>query len=54
MKINEFRDKYGPVFTLWFGSKPIIFIYDLDIGKQLFHRIECSGRPETLAGKLLT
>ena len=44
---------YGPVFTLWIGPLPFVFICDLDNCREAFNKIEFTGRPNTLFGKKL-
>jgi len=42
--------KYGPVFTMWIGNNPFVYITDFEIAKKLFSTKSCSGRPQTLWG----
>ena len=44
---------YGPVMTFWFGPLPIVFITDVEIGRETFMKIKFSGRPKTYFGKHL-
>ena len=39
--------KYGPVYTFWMGSRPIVIITDLKIANQSFisKRNDIAGRP---------
>ncbi|CAG2106830.1 unnamed protein product, partial [Medioppia subpectinata] len=36
---------YGPLFTLWVGPLPFVFICDLDIARESFNKIDFTGRP---------
>lgn len=46
--------KLGPVFTFWFGDRPVVFVNDLHLAKKLLFSCECSGRPQRDAGKILS
>ncbi len=56
MTINELRKKYGNVFTLWFGSTPMVIISDLELVKKAFNlkNNELMGRPNIFLKKLLS
>lgn len=41
MKMSKF---YGPIFTFFIGSTPVVFITDQKISKILFHKIESADR----------
>lgn len=40
----KFSHQYGKLFTIWFGSQPVVFVNDCDIGKDVFNRDEYSNR----------
>jgi hypothetical protein len=44
-EICELHHRYGPIFTFWFGSKPFVLIFDLDLARDAFRRNELAGRP---------
>ena len=44
--LRRVANKYGPVFTIWLGNKPIVVISDIDIGRDVFSKLEFSGRPD--------
>ncbi|CAG2115951.1 unnamed protein product, partial [Medioppia subpectinata] len=43
-EVSKLSKVYGPVFTLWIGPLPFVFICDLDMGRQAFTKCEFSGR----------
>ncbi|CAG2101209.1 unnamed protein product [Medioppia subpectinata] len=43
---------YGPVFTLWIGPLPFVFICDLDMAREMFNNPHFNGRPDTHYKKL--
>ncbi|CAG2113217.1 unnamed protein product, partial [Medioppia subpectinata] len=45
---------YGPVFTLWIGPLPFVFICDLDLGREAFNKIEFTGRPASQLGSIFS
>ncbi|CAG2115238.1 unnamed protein product [Medioppia subpectinata] len=47
VKTSELSKVYGPVFTLWIGPLPFVFICDPDMGRQAFNKSHFCGRPET-------
>ncbi|XP_054154927.1 cytochrome P450 2E1-like [Oppia nitens] len=54
---NSFRKmtkKYGPIFTVYFGNTPQVFITDADIARQVFSKPEFAGRPHNYFATLLT
>ena len=44
MQFIDYTKKYGKVFTFWFGTKPVIMIFDLDVGREVFKQSDCCGR----------
>jgi thromboxane-A synthase/cytochrome P450 family 3 subfamily A len=44
------RAKYGPVFKVWFGSRPWVVIADADLGRRANYRL--LNRPLALANPL--
>ena len=48
--LEKLGNKYGPVFTLWVGPKPYVFIQDLDLAKEAFNKNEFTGRPDSVFG----
>ncbi|XP_054167395.1 cytochrome P450 3A13-like [Oppia nitens] len=52
--INELSQKYGPVFTVFFGHKPHIFVTDLDVARKTLKKVEFSGRPKSYIGNHLS
>ena len=53
--ITELHKTYGPVYTLWFGSSPMVVIADYDLLKKAFNskNNELMGRPVTGFSKIL-
>lgn len=51
---TEISESLGPIFTFWFGDRPIIFISDYFTAKKLLHSHDCSGRPQRTAGKTIS
>ena len=51
---EEQAKNYGPVFTLWIGNEPWIIISNIDIGRQVFHTKEFSGRVKDFLGLILS
>ncbi|CAG2121132.1 unnamed protein product, partial [Medioppia subpectinata] len=43
---------YGPVFTLWIGPLPFVFICDLDMARESFNKIDFTGRPFSQFGSI--
>ena len=41
----EMSKKYGPIFTIYFGTWPNVFITDLDVAQEAYRKNEFSGRP---------
>lgn len=48
---KRFSAKYGPMFTVWMGNIPMVFISDLDIARETFKKNDFSGRPESYFGE---
>lgn len=48
--LKYYTRKYGPVSTFWMGNNPMIFIVDLDLGREAFRRNEMAGRTESYFG----
>lgn len=61
-KVNQFvtianlEPKYGPVFTVWMGTTPMVFISDLELIKEAFNsrNNEFMGRPDIIIRDLIT
>ena len=61
LKINTFElfhnlsKIYGPIFTFWIGSEPMIIITDLEIAKEAFleKKNEIAGRPPFTMSKFI-
>ena len=47
----DMQKKYGDVFTFWVGNWPIVLIFDLNLAKEAFNKIEFSGRPQIQLSK---
>ncbi|CAG2112817.1 unnamed protein product, partial [Medioppia subpectinata] len=43
---------YGPVFTLWIGPLPFVFICDLNMARESFNKIDFTGRPLSQLGSI--
>ncbi|CAG2111235.1 unnamed protein product [Medioppia subpectinata] len=43
-EVSKLSKVYGPVFTLWIGPLPFVFICDLDMGRQAFNKCDFSGK----------
>ncbi|CAG2118868.1 unnamed protein product, partial [Medioppia subpectinata] len=43
---------YGPVFTLWIGPLPFVFVCDLDLAREAFNKSEFTGRPTSEYGRI--
>jgi hypothetical protein len=46
--INDFRDKYGPIYTVWLGPSPMVVINDLEYAKEAF-----AVRNSDIAGRVM-
>lgn len=44
LKFDNFKQNYGKVFTFWFGAKPVVMIFDYNIGVEAFKKTEGVGR----------
>ena len=51
---TEFSKTLGPIYTFWFGDRPIVFINDCFAAKKLLSSCDCSGRPQRLAGRTVS
>ena len=51
---TELSKKIGSVFSFWFGDRGVVFINDYVIAKKLLYSYECSGRPQRLAGRIVS
>lgn len=43
---NDFSTIYGPIYTFWFGPFPIVFAIGPQEIREVFNKIEFSGRPD--------
>ncbi|CAG2173652.1 unnamed protein product [Oppiella nova] len=48
LELIKLTKVYGPVFTLWIGPLPFVFICDLDNCREAFNKSEFTGRPSTV------
>ena len=39
------QEKYGPISSIYVGTRPLIFLSDLGLIKELYKQLEASGRP---------
>ena len=44
---EELISKYGKIVGAYFGSIPVVAVYDFDAAKEIFNQIAASGRPDT-------
>ena len=44
-ELDEYSKTYGPIFTLWFGTRSHIIIRDFEIAQKLMKKRHLSGRP---------
>ena len=52
--ITDYSRDLGSVFTFWFGDRPVVFINDYHMAKEMLNSCECSGRPQRLAGGIVS
>ncbi|CAG2118192.1 unnamed protein product, partial [Medioppia subpectinata] len=52
-EILKFKHIYGPVFTLWIGCVPFVFICDLDMAREAFGRTGVETTQDTMQWILL-
>lgn len=47
--LNQFAEKYGPVFSLYFGTVPVVFVHGLQAVKEVLvaRGMEFADRPES-------
>ncbi|CAG2108781.1 unnamed protein product [Medioppia subpectinata] len=46
--------EYGPVFTLWFGTTPQIFVTDVELSREALRKNDFAGRSDSYFGKQLS
>ena len=51
IELEKVAEKYGPVFTIWMGTIPLIIISDIDIAREEFQKICFAGRPKDVFSK---
>ena len=53
--LSKLADFYGPVFTIWFGTKPIVMVNDYNVALEVFSKngLKFSSRPNFIS-KVLT
>lgn len=53
--LTKLADFYGPVFTIWFGTKPIVMVNDYNVALEVFSKngLKFSARPNFIS-KVLT
>jgi len=47
---NKLKDKYGEVFSIFIGTKPVVVLNTPEVIKEAFERPEFSGRPGNFSG----
>ncbi|XP_066933392.1 uncharacterized protein [Clytia hemisphaerica] len=52
--ITDYSKDLGSIFTFWFGDRPMVFINDYRMAKEMLNSSECSGRPQRLAGQIVS
>ncbi|CAG2109114.1 unnamed protein product [Medioppia subpectinata] len=52
VEIIKVSKVYGPVFTLWIGPIPFVFICNLDMARESFNKIDFTGRPLSQFGSI--
>eukprot|EP00111_Clytia_hemisphaerica_P004313 TCONS_00012309-protein len=52
--ITDYSKELGSIFTFWFGDRPVVFINDYHMAKEMLNSCECSGRPQRLAGEIVS
>ena len=45
--MDDYRHKYGPIYTLWMGLTPMVIINDLEYAKEAF-----TVRKSDIAGRM--
>ncbi|XP_054157487.1 steroid 17-alpha-hydroxylase/17,20 lyase-like [Oppia nitens] len=53
--INSMHKTYGPVFTIWLGTTPMVVVSDYKLSKEAFNSKgnELMGKPKTIFSKIL-
>ena len=51
--INKLHKKYGPVFTIYLGTQPIVIIGDYCLAKVAFNSFSLIGRPSPKLSKII-
>ncbi|CAG2102040.1 unnamed protein product [Medioppia subpectinata] len=46
--------EYGPVFTLWFGTTPQVFVTDIELSREALRKNDFAGRSDSYFGKQLS
>ncbi|XP_076356882.1 cytochrome P450 1A1-like [Tachypleus tridentatus] len=54
IKMIEWQKKFGPVFTLWFGSRPVIVVNNWDATREALtiRKNDVIGRNKTIMGEM--
>jgi hypothetical protein len=50
---KDIADKYDGIYTFWFGSKPMIIITSIDLGRKALNQIECCDQFDSTVEKKL-
>ncbi|CAG2172361.1 unnamed protein product, partial [Oppiella nova] len=52
--LRNVAKKYGPVFTVWLGNAPHVFVTDIDMAREAFKKNDIAGRTESFFGSQLS
>ena len=44
VELERIVGKYGPITTIWMGSRAQVVISDIDIGREAFRKNDIAGR----------
>ena len=51
---GKIKEKLGPIYTMWFGKKPVIFVSDYEIAKKMLSSSTFAGRPQRISGEIIS